>query len=147
MRFQISHPPTRALTGAYILNSGVTKLKLSDAETHKHLHAMACNAYPQFEQLDPGLFTRILGVGEMVLGTALAQGCLDTDSVAVMLKREEKERLRDELVHPERPVSDSDREFVAQAGGPARGEARGVDPQLLPFVGDVRLLVFAQEDG
>jgi hypothetical protein len=71
MRIQLSHLPVRAATGAYILNSGLTKLKATDEEVHKHLHATASTAYPQFERLDPPLFTRMLGAGEVALGVAL----------------------------------------------------------------------------
>jgi hypothetical protein len=71
MRFRLWHLPVRAVTGAYILNSGLTKLKAQDEETRKHIHAMAANAYPQFEPLDPGLFTRMLAAGEVGLGAAL----------------------------------------------------------------------------
>jgi uncharacterized membrane protein YphA (DoxX/SURF4 family) len=71
MNIRLSHFPLRAVTGAYILNSGLTKLKGNDEETQKHLHAMATNAYPQLEQLDAGLFTKILGGGEVALGIAL----------------------------------------------------------------------------
>jgi hypothetical protein len=71
MRFRLSRLPLRAVTGAFILNSGLTKLKAEDGETQKHLHAMATNAYPQLEQLDPGLFTKVLGASEVGLGVAL----------------------------------------------------------------------------
>ncbi len=69
-RTKIRHLPTRLATGAYILNSGLSKLS-ADEETSKQLHGAASNAYPQFEQLDPKLFTRALAVTEIALGGAL----------------------------------------------------------------------------
>ena len=71
MRFQLWHLPVRAVTGAYILNSGLSKLKTEDEETQKGVHGMASTAYPQFESLEPRKFTRLLGAGEVTLGAAL----------------------------------------------------------------------------
>jgi hypothetical protein len=71
VKFQLSHLPLRVATGAFILNSGLTKLRASDEETHKRIHGMAVTAYPQFEAMNPGLFTKALGAGEVVLGGAL----------------------------------------------------------------------------
>lgn len=61
----------RAVTGAFILNSGLGKLKTDDAEVQKHVHEMATNAYPQFAGVEPATFTKALGAGEVALGAAL----------------------------------------------------------------------------
>ncbi len=71
MRFQLWHIPVRAATGAFILNSGLSKLKADDEELHKGIHGMASTAYPQFESIDPKTFTKALGAGETALGAAL----------------------------------------------------------------------------
>jgi hypothetical protein len=63
--------PLRAVTGAYILNSGLSKLQAEDEDLHKGVHGMASRAYPQFESLEPRKFTKLLGAGEVALGAAL----------------------------------------------------------------------------
>ena len=62
--------PIRLATGAFILNSGVTKLS-ADAETAGTLHGFASGTYPFLGTLDAKTFTRALAVGELALGTAL----------------------------------------------------------------------------
>lgn len=71
MKFQIWHIPVRAVTGAFILNSGLSKLKADEEEMHKGLHGMASTAYPQLGSVDPRTFTKALGVAETTLGAAL----------------------------------------------------------------------------
>lgn len=71
VKFQMWHIPVRAVTGAFILNSGLSKLKADDEELHKGIHRMASTAYPQFESIEPKTFTKALGVGETALGAAL----------------------------------------------------------------------------
>lgn len=71
MRFQIWHAPVRLVTGAFILNSGINKWKSTDEETHKQIHALASNAYPQVESVDAKMFTKSLAGAEVALGTAL----------------------------------------------------------------------------
>lgn len=71
MKFRLWHVPVRLATGAFILNSGLSKLKAKDEEMHKHLHEMASTAYPAFENVEPKGFTRVLAVGEIALGGAL----------------------------------------------------------------------------
>jgi uncharacterized membrane protein YphA (DoxX/SURF4 family) len=71
VRFRAWHVPLRLVTGAFILNAGVSKLQSSDEESAKHLHDLAADAYPVFEGLEPTLFTRLVGCGEVGLGTAL----------------------------------------------------------------------------
>lgn len=71
MKFQLWHIPVRAATGAFILNSGLSKLQADDEELHKGIHGMASTAYPQFEGIDPKTFTKALGAGETALGATL----------------------------------------------------------------------------
>jgi hypothetical protein len=61
----------RAVTGAFILNSGINKLKTDDEEMHKGVHGMASTAYPPFESMDPKTFVKLLGGAEVALGAAL----------------------------------------------------------------------------
>jgi len=67
---KLSHVPLRAITGAFILNSGLTKLK-AGPETAEGVHGFATNAYPEFKRLRPEQFTRLLATGEIALGAAL----------------------------------------------------------------------------
>lgn len=62
--------PLRAVSGAFILNSGVGKLSL-DAESAAGLQAMAANAFPQVKQMGPEEFGKVLAVAETALGAAL----------------------------------------------------------------------------
>ncbi len=62
--------PLRVATGAYILNSGLGKLKADD-ETATGVHGMATNAYPVFNKMAPKSFVTLLGVGETTLGAVL----------------------------------------------------------------------------
>ena len=67
---QISRLPLRAITGAFILNSGITKLK-AGPETAEGVHGFATAAYPEFKRLRPEQFTKLLAAGEVALGAAL----------------------------------------------------------------------------
>lgn len=62
--------PGRLATGAYMLNSGLSKLSTGD-EAKAGLHAMATTAYPALKRISPKLFTLILSGAEISLGTAL----------------------------------------------------------------------------
>lgn len=64
------HLPLRLATGAFILNSGVTKTRANE-ETAKYLHGFASGAYPFFDRLEARLFTKALATGEIVMGSAL----------------------------------------------------------------------------
>lgn len=66
----LTHAPLRATTGAFILNSGLTKLG-ADAETAQQLHGFAATAYPNFQSMEPSTFTKALGAAEVALGGAL----------------------------------------------------------------------------
>ena len=70
MSAKLRRAPARLVTGAYIVNSGISKLG-GDDETAKGVHGMASNAYPMFEKVEPKLFLRLLGAGELTLGAAL----------------------------------------------------------------------------
>lgn len=62
--------PGRLATGAFILNSGLSKWS-ADEETAAGLHGMAAGAYPVLGQLKPKDFMRLLSIGEIALGSAL----------------------------------------------------------------------------
>jgi hypothetical protein len=62
--------PGRLATGAFILNSGLTKWS-ADEETANGLHAMAVGSYPFLNQVKPKDFARMLSIGEIALGSAL----------------------------------------------------------------------------
>lgn len=70
MTAKMRRAPTRLVTGAYILNAGLGKVR-GDEETAKAIHGMASNAFPAFEKIEPKLFLRALGVGEVALGATL----------------------------------------------------------------------------
>ncbi|MFD7861965.1 hypothetical protein [Streptomyces sp. NPDC059783] len=62
--------PPRIATGAFIVNSGLGKLK-ADAETAQGLHGMACTAYPFLEKIEAERFTRLLAWSEIAVGCSL----------------------------------------------------------------------------
>lgn len=64
------HVPVRLATGAFILNSGVSK-RDADADTAAGLHTFACGTYPFLNNLEPQQFARMLSAGEIAVGTAL----------------------------------------------------------------------------
>ena len=72
MRFSVKahHLPQRIATGAFILNSGIGKLR-ADEETATQLHSFATGAYPVLARLKPADFVRLLAAGEITLGAAL----------------------------------------------------------------------------
>ncbi|WP_202879701.1 hypothetical protein [Ornithinimicrobium pratense] len=65
-----THVPLRVLTGAYILNSGINKLK-TGTEEQEQMHGWASGVYPIFKDLKPGEFTKLLAYSEIGLGAAL----------------------------------------------------------------------------
>jgi hypothetical protein len=67
---KLSHLPLRITTGAFILNSGLSKRKL-DPQSAKGLHAMAVGAIPPLAKLEPEQFGKLLANGEIALGAAL----------------------------------------------------------------------------
>jgi uncharacterized membrane protein YphA (DoxX/SURF4 family) len=64
------HLPARIAIGAFVLNSGVTKLKADD-QAAAGVHGFATGTYPFLKRLRPKVFTRLLGASEVVLGSAL----------------------------------------------------------------------------
>ncbi|MFF3396693.1 hypothetical protein ACFYW1_37980 [Streptomyces sp. NPDC002669] len=62
--------PPRLAVGAFVLNSGLGKLK-ADAETAQGLHGMACAAYPFLQRIEPERFTRLLAWSEIAVGSTL----------------------------------------------------------------------------
>src|ERR1700685_4652138 len=72
MRFsmQARQLPPRVAAGAFILNSGLGKLR-ADEETAAQLHGFAAGAYPVVARVKPADFVRLLAPGEITLGAAL----------------------------------------------------------------------------
>jgi uncharacterized membrane protein YphA (DoxX/SURF4 family) len=62
--------PLRIVTGAYILNSGVSKLGADD-ETAKTLQGFASGTYPVAGKVEPKMFAKGVAVGEVAVGAAL----------------------------------------------------------------------------
>ena len=62
--------PGRIASGAFILNSGLSKWS-ADEETAARLHGMAAGTYPFLAKLTPKDFARLLSAGEIALGAAL----------------------------------------------------------------------------
>ncbi len=60
----------RAAAGAFILNSGISKL-MAEKETYDRLHGFASGAYPVLENVPPGRFGKALAAAEVALGGAL----------------------------------------------------------------------------
>jgi uncharacterized membrane protein YphA (DoxX/SURF4 family) len=67
---KLRRAPLRLAAGAYILNTGVTKLNVDD-ETAKSLHGMASGMYPVLGKLEPKVLARSLAIGEIAVGTTL----------------------------------------------------------------------------
>ncbi|HYO18964.1 MAG TPA: hypothetical protein VES02_09915 [Dermatophilaceae bacterium] len=66
-----THIPLRVATGAYILNSGVGKLR-ADEGTAEFLHGAGAGTYPGlFKDMKPRTFARLLAYSEMAVGAAL----------------------------------------------------------------------------
>ena len=72
MRFSMKarHLPPRVAAGAFILNSGIGKLR-ADEEAAAQLHGFAAGAYPFLARLKPADFVRLLAVSEITLGAVL----------------------------------------------------------------------------
>lgn len=67
----LTHVPLRVATGAYILNSGISKLG-ADEGTAQFLHSAGAGTYPAlFKDMSPTTFARILAYSEMAVGAAL----------------------------------------------------------------------------
>lgn len=84
MAFSLSHAVLRLATGAYLLNSGISKLSL-DEESAGSIQDMASNAVPQVKQLPPATFGKALAAGEIALGGALLLPLVPTKLAALGL--------------------------------------------------------------
>jgi hypothetical protein len=67
---KLAHLPLRVATGAYILNSGMSKQGL-EGQAAEGLHGMASDAIPPLKRIPPEQFAKILSTGEIALGAAL----------------------------------------------------------------------------
>jgi hypothetical protein len=65
-----THVPLRLTTGAFIVNSGLTKLK-ADQEAAEQMHGWASSVYPVFKDMKPADFAKLLGYGEIGVGALL----------------------------------------------------------------------------
>ena len=70
MSFRLWHLPVRAATGAYILNSGLSK-RDAPPEMAEGLHGFASSAYPQVSDVPPDKFVSTLSTGELAVGAVL----------------------------------------------------------------------------
>jgi uncharacterized membrane protein YphA (DoxX/SURF4 family) len=64
---KLRRAPLRAVTGAYILNSGLGKFGADD-DTAKTLHGFSSGTYPFLNKMQPKVYAKALGVGEMAVG-------------------------------------------------------------------------------
>jgi hypothetical protein len=67
---KLAHLPPRLATGAFILNSGLSK-RNADEQTAAGMHGMAAGAYPFLKKVQPQRFIKLLSLGEMTVGAAL----------------------------------------------------------------------------
>ncbi len=67
---ELSHLPVRTATGAFILNSGLSKRNL-EGQAAEQMHGWAASSIPALGQLKPEVFVRLLSGTEVALGTAL----------------------------------------------------------------------------
>ncbi|MEV4623141.1 hypothetical protein AB0J74_31090 [Asanoa sp. NPDC049573] len=62
--------PLRLATGAFVLNSGLTKRGADDAAA-KGMHGFASTAYPFMGEMEPQKFARMLATAEITVGAVL----------------------------------------------------------------------------
>ena len=67
---KLSHIPLRVATGAYILNSGLSKQGL-EGQAAAGVHAMAAGAIPVVKKIPADSFAQLLSGAEIALGAAL----------------------------------------------------------------------------
>ena len=70
MSFRLWHLPVRAATGAYILNSGLSK-RDAPPEVAEQLQGFASSAYPQVADVPPDRFAATLSTTELAVGAVL----------------------------------------------------------------------------
>ena len=81
---RISHIPLRLATGAYILNSGMSKRNL-DKDSAAGLQQMASHAFPQVMDLDPVRFGKLLSAAEITIGLTLLTPFVPSRLAGLML--------------------------------------------------------------
>ena len=84
MGFKLSHGVLRLVTGAFILNSGVSKLSLDD-DGAARLQDMTAHAIPQAKQVSPKMFGKMIAGAEVALGAALLAPFVPTRLAALGL--------------------------------------------------------------
>ncbi|HZB70970.1 MAG TPA: hypothetical protein VE395_02465 [Acidimicrobiales bacterium] len=70
MSFRLWHLPVRAATGAYIVNSGLSKRDVAP-EVAEGIHGFASSAYPQVSDVPPDRFVSGLSMAELAVGGVL----------------------------------------------------------------------------
>lgn len=70
VRIEPWHIPVRLVTGAFLLNSGLTK-QTADETAAAQVHGFAGGAYPPLEKIPPQTFVQIVSAAEITLGAAL----------------------------------------------------------------------------
>ncbi|MCG8927074.1 hypothetical protein [Lentzea sp. CC55] len=62
--------PVRAVTGAFVLHSGLGK-RGADRETAERMHGWASSTYPVLRGIDAQRFAKLLSAGEIAVGAVL----------------------------------------------------------------------------
>jgi hypothetical protein len=70
MATKLWHLPLRVSTGAFILDQGMSKREV-DEGTATWLRDQASRVLPQFKEMEPAAFAKLLSTSEMALGAAL----------------------------------------------------------------------------
>lgn len=70
LRLEVRDVAPRLATGAFILNSGLSKLR-ADQATAEGMHGMACTAYPFLRRIPAEQFIRVLACSEIAVGGSL----------------------------------------------------------------------------
>jgi len=70
MGISIANAALRLVSGAFILNSGINKLRIEEASA-AGLQQMATNGVPQLAELEPSVFGKVVSISEISLGSAL----------------------------------------------------------------------------
>lgn len=70
MHLKLWHLPLRLATGAFILDSGLSKRRTRGEEAEQ-LHGFAVTGHPEIEVTEPEQFAKILSAAETALGASL----------------------------------------------------------------------------
>lgn len=84
LRLKAWQIPLRCGAGAFIVDSGLSKLTGDDAAAEQ-THGFAASAYPALRSLDSRVFLGALSAGEIALGTALLVPVVPTGLVGIGL--------------------------------------------------------------